>query len=461
MTICRGNFINSLKVSSLLIILSIYQTAWAAPADQRVELGISALQQGDYETAKQWLESAQKQASTDNELKHALGLTYFHLNDLNLAEHYFLLAQTTPRRYEAAYFLGEIARKQGDSNSAKQWFLQAANQDEDIEVQAQADKALLKLSLFSLHGAENQNERKNSLRKFAFVSIETNFVDGVIDPDDTTGTNNNDTTIAFLAAGATSLSPENSALDWKLGGSLYTEKYSDLSIYNVDSYSVFSTLGKNLNNQKPEGKLGYTRLNLNGTPYLDQTEIALKNRLALGSNTQLILTGRYIDINSPDGNFNQYNGDTTELGAEIRQGQSLKWRLGVSWRAENRQGLATTVSNDSLESFSGFTAYSRDLLKLKGRLSWLWNKNWRQNITANLRFANYQDTDKFLASSSDIELSEQIRKSQRTGFKAELIRGITERLDLTLRYEWLNENSNNDVYDFTSQTGSAGISYLF
>jgi len=119
------------------------------------------------------------------------------------------------------------------------------------------------------------------------------------------------------------------------------------------------------------------------------------------------------------------------------------------------------LTNDSAQTFAGYTSYSRDWIKLKGRLSWKWSENWKQQVEASVRTTEYHDSDQFLANSSDTALTEQQRSTTRVGLKTELSRKITENLDLSLRYKYIDDDANNDNYDFSSQTMSLGVNYLF
>jgi hypothetical protein len=268
-------------------------------------------------------------------------------------------------------------------------------------------------------------------------------------------------TVALLAAGARTLTKKQSPVDWKVGGSLYSEKYNDFSLYDMRSYQIYSSIGKSFSTSKLQGKLGFTHSDLNGQSYLDQKELTLNSHLTLNNNKTLLLTGRYIDVSSPDGTYSQYNGYTTGLGAELRGGKDYKWRVGIEWRSEQRQGLQTALINDAGQNFTGFTGYSRDWVKLKGRVSWGLNSKWNQTLEASLRGANYHDTDSFLTNSSDTQLTQQSRQSLRGKLKVELTRHLTDKLDLVFKYEFMDDNADNDRYDLTSQVGTVGINYLF
>jgi tetratricopeptide (TPR) repeat protein len=447
------------KILGVIFLFSISSHVLCTPIDNKVKQGISALKQGNYKTALQWLKAAEASASKHTDLRQALGLTYLYLGNFQRSKKYFNLVRNSPRRYEATYYLGVIAMKQGNHKQARDWFLQAANQSDDLEAQEQANKALFRLDFRT--DLKGENLTPKPIRHFAYLSLETNFIDGIIDPNDSSIKDAHDTTIALLAAGSRTLTKKQSSIDWKIGGNLYSEKYTNFSIYDMNSYHVYSSIGKTFDNNKLQAKLGFTHSELNDQDYLDQKGLTLQSNLAINNNKSLLLTGRYIDLSSPDDIYAQYNGNTKGLGAELRGGKHHKWRVGIEWRSEQRQGLQTAFTNDAGQNFTGFTGYSRDWVKLKGRISWPLNSKWTQTLEASLRGAKYHDTDSFLANSSDTQLTEQSRKSLRSLLKAELTYHLTGKLDLIFKYKLVDDNGNNDSDDLTSQIGTVGINYLF
>jgi hypothetical protein len=445
-------------IFGIVFLLTISNPVYCTSIDNNVEQGISALKQGNYKIALQWLKAAEAGSSTHSDLNQALGLAHLYLSNYKIAKKYFYLAQSSPRTHEATYYLGVIAMERGNHKQAKNWFLQAAKQSDDLEVQKQADKALLKLNFRTDLNVKDLTPEP--IRSFAYLSLETNFIDGIIDPDDTSIKDTYDTTIALVAAGSRTLTEKQSSVDWKIGGNLYSEKYNNFSIYDLDSYQVYSSIGKTFNNNKLQAKLGVTHSALNGQDYLNQKELLLNSHFTI-NNKNLLLTGRYIDVSSPDSTYAQYNGNTKGLGIELRGGKQQKWRLGMEWRSEERQGLQTAFVNDAGQNFEGFTGYSRDWVKLKGRVSWPLNSKWNQTLEASLRKANYHDTDSFLVNDSDSQLTEQSRKSLRSKLKAELTRHLTDKLDLVFKYEFIDDNGSNNSDDLTSQIGTIGVNYLF
>lgn len=257
------------------------------------------------------------------------------------------------------------------------------------------------------------------------------------------------------------LSPHKHPIRWKMGASAYTEKYADLSIYNVDSLGAFTSAGYTSGKHQLETKLTFARIYLDGSPYLDQTEVSLKDTLKLDAGNRVVLRARYINVTNPEEQYEYYSGQLTELGSELRGGGELAWRIGLTLRREDRADLTTRVSNDTGETLNRFTSYSRDWAQLKGRLSWNWANRWKQQVEASYRYADYHDPDLSLADSSDTALTAHHRTTGRVKLKAQLTRQVSSHLDIHFAVQHLEDDSNNNVYDFSSQTLSTGLSYVF
>lgn len=448
------------KYIAILIFMLAHPLGYTASvADNRVDLGIQALKTGDFHTAKQWLESAQKRSSQHPDLPNALGLTYLGLENRTLAKQFFKQALDTRRAHEAAYHLGQLAMDAQDFDSAKAWFHKAANQYEDIEVQRAADQALLKVELLLASGSSV--EKSDFLRKFALIAFDFGEVRGLVNPDDTQGEDESDTNVALLMAGSTTLTSVANELDWKLGGSFYTERYSTFSAYDIDGYSVFSSINTPVLQYTPEFRAAVSRFMIDGEPYLDQLDLGLKQQWSLPSSRKLLVHGKLSSVDSPEATYAYYAGQLAEIGAELQGGDSPAWRLGITWRQENRDDQSGLVSNTAGDSFEFHTSYSRDWWRLRGRLNWSWTPKWRQKLEASWRVASYHDADRYLLTTSDTDLTVHQRDTVRWNLKAELSRSLTPTLDLNLKFEHMEDDSNDNRYDFDSQSVSAGMSYLF
>lgn len=454
-----GSLITSL--APLMIGLILHTTAEAGPANYRVDLGIEALKAGDYKTAQQWLVSAHQQGATHPDIQLALGLSAYYLGQLDNAKNYLNQAASGSNRYEAAYYLGEINRNQGDLRSAQSWYEVAASQYEDIEIQKAADDALIRLRLLNL-STESFIDEPSTTGRYALVSLESSYLDGLIDPNDGTDTDAQDTSTTLLVAGGINLPTHAKKVNWLGGVSYYTEKYAAFSVYDVDALSLHMGLSRQQKESSLQARIGYTHYELAGIPYLNQAEFRLENKKNIRQNLKLITTGRLTSISSETDNYKHSAGKLYGLSAEIRGGTNLSWRAGLSARRENRGSQLNEITIPATgELATAVTAYSKDWIKLYGRLSWKVSDKWHHNISASWRTARHQDDEQYLSNNEDEELTSLRRQTERVTLKAEMSYALTKNLDAHLGYQFLSDNANIDDYDFTSHRLSAGINVLF
>lgn len=456
----KGRF-NQRVILSLGVVATSCGIALAdvESSNQRVEFGIDALKAGDVATALSWLATAQQRGADHPDLFNALGLAYLLDSDYANAKQYFLLAREGRRRHEAAFHLGKIAIAQGERDAAERWFQLAADQYEDIEVQRQADRSLRRLML-ALNEDESLLEKTESLRKFAFISAQLGYQKGITNPDDSS--DDDDFSLATLAAGSFTVTPENTAWVVKLGASGYVEQYQEITSYNVLSWSVFSTLEHVLNDQHTvQARAAYTRFDVAGDPYIAQQDVGLKSTLKLPLQKTLISYAKLADVVSPDGSYAHLEGTQLSLGGELRGGARFKWRGGVDLRSDDRAGLVRSLSNAAGDTFEGYSSASKASLQLKARLSWDWTTHWQQKIEASLRTTRYVEDDVYLEDTADSVVTSSNRSSMRTQLKAELSREMSRQLEVSVGVEMTDEDSNIDRYDYDNMSISSGLSYLF
>ena len=395
-------------------------------------------------------------AQPDSNATFNAGAAAFEAGDLETALEAFesvLASEYGPR---SAYYLGRIAEARGDFAAAKAWFTRAADQYDDLEVQAWADDSILAL-MFIEPSSPTQRRR----RSYAFVSTQTNVVDGILDPDDTTVEDATDSSLTVFFAGSASVWNRTGYPSLNVGGAVYREKYSDFSAYDIASTNVFTQLSGGLEQSDWGLKLGYTQFQLGSEDYVNHWDLSFSNEFALSDQFKLLATARLTDVTSPTAQYLRYEGDLRELTVGLSGGDRLDWRVDLGYRIEDRLDDTTQLVNDSGVSFQGFRSYSRDSLQLRGRLDWDYNGDWYQVLEALLRQIDYHDPDLFLTESNQSDLTALTRAADRFTLRAEVGRWIGNRLKLAGFVEYLDESANNELYDFDSLSFSIGLDYMF
>lgn len=108
--------------------------------------GVEASRDGDHATALEHFEAARAAGLATPALDFNLGVTLYQLGRVDAARESFLRAWRSPRMAgPAAYRLGQIARAEGDTAAAADWFRQAARTARTERLQQQAWTALAEL----------------------------------------------------------------------------------------------------------------------------------------------------------------------------------------------------------------------------------------------------------------------------------------------------------------------------
>ena len=86
---------------------------------------------------------------------------------------------------------------------------------------------------------------------------------------------------------------------------------------------------------------------------------------------------------------------------------------------------------------------------------------WSSSLSASFEQTLYKNADIYLYDSSDSLLTTAYRVTNLSQFNIDVVRNFSDRLFLTLSYEYINNNSNIDFFDFKSNVFKISTSYLF
>lgn len=440
---------------ALTLTLPAVVTAQPEP-DATFNAGADAFAAGDLETALEAFEAVLEVEGPSVETNFSIALVLYRMGEFADAKLLFSGLVESEHGPRSAYYLGRIAEVSGDFAAAEAWFTRAADQYDDLEVQAWADDAVLGLMF-----VESSSPTQRAPRSYAFISTYTNSVDGILNPDDTTVEDAADSSLAVFIAGAIPVWNRTGYPSVSVGGSIYRENYSEFSAYDIASTNVFAELDGGLDETNWGLKLGYTQFQLGGEDYVDHRDLSFSKSFALRDDFDFTVTARLTDVTSPTAQYLRYEGELRDLTVGFTGGDRVNWRVDLGYRNEDRLDETTQLVNDSGQNFQGFRSYSRDSLQIRGRMDWDYNGYWYQVLEVSVRQTDYHDPDLFLADSSQSSLTALTRSASRLTVRAEVGRWIGNRLKIAGLVEYLDENANNDVYDFDSLLFSIGLDYMF
>ena len=440
---------------ALILTLPAYVVA-QTDTNTTFNAGAAAFAAGDLETAREAFESVLVVEGPSVETNYSLGLVLYRMGELDDAERLLRGLVDSEHGPRCAYYLGRIAEARGNFTSAKAWFTRAADQYDDLEVQAWADDSVMALMF-----AEQSGPTQRRPRSYAFISTQTNVVDGILDPVDTTVQDAADSSVSLFFAGSVPVWNRTGYPSLSLGGALYRENYSEFSAYDIASTNVFADLDGGRDGYYWGFELGFTEYQLGGEDYVNHRDFSFSNEFALSGNLDLMASVRITDVTSPTAQYRRYEGELRELTVGLAGGNRLNWGVDLGYRVEDRLDETTLLVNDSGVNFQGFRSYSRDNLQLRVRMDWDYNADWYQVLEASVRQTDYHDPDLYLTDSSQASLTALTRSADRFTLRAELGRWIGYRLKIAALVEYLDEDANNDIYDYDSLLFSVGLDFMF
>jgi len=209
---------NRLLVCMLALIAGLAAgSACAATADELFQQGVEAARADDYERAIEAFEAARRAGLDTGALHYNLGTAYYGAGNMDGARRAFRRAwRSKAMRAPAAYMLGRLARRRGDTAGARTWFQRAHDAAQTPALRRRAANGL-------------EDVVGDTVGGFGYLALGTAHDSNVTAaPADLDGTSDaSDSALRLVLAMREPLGRRLYAT-----GSLYTERFSDLSRFD-------------------------------------------------------------------------------------------------------------------------------------------------------------------------------------------------------------------------------------
>lgn len=354
-------------------------SAAVAHADMDFDQGVNAFKQQDYQQAvKSFLQSRQ-QGNQSSILAYNLAVSYYKLGKYDQAKLYFQEILSDPELTALGYYnLGLIAQKRNEPQAAKTAFSKSFNAAKDDKVRMLAARQL----------DEPVVAKKESLfdKATGFISLGVAHDDNVTraNEDIPTVANSSDSYLDFYAAGSYQHSGEwDDGLQFK--GSMVVTRYSDLSAYDENRFSIGAYLSKPLAEWRTRSGLVYTHSTVDGSAYLQQFTLKLRadNRYAPDQRLRLKYDlSRYDEL---DVSYSYLSGIKQRFTIENRSrlGED-KLRLGYALELNSRDDFS------ALNTFSSYSPTRHNLFAVYDRVV---SDKWSAQGRFDYRDSNYGDAN--------------------------------------------------------------------
>ncbi len=164
------------------------QAAGQSTAQADFESGVAAFRDGDIDRARVFLEQAREAGLDSVSLLYNLGVVYFQLGLFDQAEAAFTGLLDTPHAPLARYNLGLVLQMKGDTEGARAWFNQAADESSPDQIRALAlqqlastasDSSLNSSSNSSFNSARRTETGAGSTQMLGFLSTAAGYDDNI------------------------------------------------------------------------------------------------------------------------------------------------------------------------------------------------------------------------------------------------------------------------------------------
>lgn len=416
---------NKYFISAFLCLIS---SEVMATAETDYASGVTSYKAGDNIDAVTYFESAREQGMDSVALNYNLASVYYRLGKYGQAKKYFtMLIETEAMRDISDYHLGLIAIKEKDGKLARGHF--------NAVVASDTDEKLVKLSQKHLDAFTKKENKWNSYLAFNLGyddNISSVSGDSVLDFDDT---------FHELYAATDVLLSGRRKDGWLTGASVYGIEYTDTDTNDQYSFSLGLKRTMKLDDWDTTTHLSLAKSTYGGDDFQTITKLDVLARKPISKREKIYLRYQVEDFRSDNILYDYLEGWRQRGKVEYRNysASNIK-RIYYELELNDRGELVTLT--DSYD-------YSPTRHTVRGIYTQIINKRWWLIGDLSYRF-------------SDFEASPTVERQDdqwKLGLTAEYRFDPT--LKLTTKYQYTDNTSSVDRYEYDKTIIKIGLSKLF
>lgn len=409
-------------------LLFLFSSELLATAESDYELGVASYKAGDNAAAVSYFEAAMKQGMDTVSLQYNLASSYYKVGRYEDAKHYFKLLQKTVEMADIAdYHLGLIAIKEKDGTLALRYF--------ESVVSSGKDEKLVKLSNQHLDVLSNKEDRSKS--KLGFNLGHDDNISSVSE-DSVLGTAD---TFYELSAAADVLITGRRKQGWLADAALYGIEYSDTDTNDQYVFALGLKRTVKLADWDTAIHLSGSKSTYGGDDLQTITKLDLSGRKPVAKNQWIKLRYRVEDIRSDNALYDYLQGSRQRASVEYQHlsDNSLK-QLQYELDLNNRGELVTSA---------GSYDYSPTRHTVRGVYTHFVSKQWWLTGDVSYRMSDFEP-------SSTIDREDnQWRLALASDYR------FDKTFKLTAKYQYTDNASTLDQYDYDKSVIMIGLSKLF
>jgi tetratricopeptide (TPR) repeat protein len=397
-------------------------SAASADAQARFTEARSAFDAADFPRALVLFEQALALGLEGPAIHYNIGVAAYRSGHLARAESAFREVARTPAMATLAHYnLGLVALQRQDEKAARAEFTRVAAESTDERLTALASRQLEKLPApvaavdpWSWYGRGGAGYDDN-------VALRSESIDG-------TGSGQGDAFAELLASGSRAIGER-----WRVDAAAGLLQYADLDHYDQSAFSLGGVGGFALGQWHLEAGAYVTRLALGGTVYERSLAATAQATRQFARGSQLRAQLRATSVDGED-EFAGLSGSRTELGLRYDWGWRA-WSFGTHARGEY---------NDSDDAWFASRWY-----EVGARASWPLNPRWTLLAEGALRQTRHPAPEPGVPGWED----------RRITLQAGATRLLWQQVQLFVRYEYEDNTSDAEGYDYGRNWVAASIEY--
>lgn len=433
------------------LFVSVPQLAVADQGMDAFNQAIIDFKEKNFEGAIRGFQMAAEQGVDVSALHQNLGSSYYKAGQYANAEAEFrLLAQDEAMAPLAYYNLGRVSVAKGNNEQAKIWFNKVLQSTQDQKLHLLANRQLDLLN----NTANRSNVTASKWYSLAFAAV--GYDDNVTLESDTVITATKSSaavTRLFAYTRGILMGDVNNGLLFK--GSVYSKLNSGQSQINIADYRAGLFYAKKAMQWNNELGAAAHHTTLGSSSFQDKFSFSINSKRQISSTMKLDLRWVYSNINAST-QYQQLNGSNQEFRALAKWNLTGKskfkvfYQLTLNDRDDNRGTDITT-------GLPFFFSSSPTRHRIKGVYEWVVAPKYTLEVSGEYRLSSYNDDNNEVT-----PVARTIgREDNRTKAGIGLIRKYRPNMDLSLEYEYVNNDSNIGRFSYSHNTLMGKIQYTF
>lgn len=413
-----------------------------ADASSSYKQGIAAFKTGQFETALNRFEEAEKQGMQAATLHYNLGSTYYRLNRFaDSARHFNKIRDDGKWGALAEYNLGLIAERQNDDLLALQHYRQAYRKADTERVTALSEAKIQALS----------GEVKATPSTWStYISAARGYDDNpaLTGIEDTSADESSDSFIEALGVVSGYLTGDRRE-GTRLSGGFYSRTYDDAHQFNVAGLYAGAFRDQQVGDWHRALGLSLDNYWLDGSQYT--TGIGLSARAQRSLSIGSLDLHNQLNYIKGDGAFEYLDGIRNRLTVSWIGGSTeQRWKIGYTNEYNNR---------DDFDSAPVFQSYSPVRHSIFGQLTSKFTQRFSTTTRLEYRNSRYQDDDVVLDENNDAISSRRDEDRLEGSFMARY--ELNRTFGAFAEYRYTDNDSNLTRYVYESNQFMVGIDASF